>query len=147
MISWGRCELSSVTGGGGAVVGRGPQGRVWFTSAPGCLRQEGDGEALGGVTGLPELLPRLAPSHACLFTLPREEVAGWSGGGTPQLLFGSHPSPFLQRVALALGEGVCREGLWGGGCILSASFASSPRPPSREGYASRCQQRAGRRWF
>lgn len=103
------------------------------------------GGPLGGVTGLPGLFPRLAPSHALLFALPREEVAGRrGGGGTPQLLLGSHPRPFLQGESLGLGGIQTR--LRGGGCTLPASLASSPRPPSG-GYASRCQRRAGRWWF
>ena len=94
------------------MVGRGPLGRVGFTSAPGCLRQEGVGEALGGVTGLPALLPCLAPSHVCPFALPWEEVAGWSWGGAAILT--KPPRPFLQRASRA-GEGTCRRGCgeWG----------------------------------
>lgn len=94
------------------MVGRGLLGLVGFTSAPGCLRQEGVGEALGGVTGLPALLPCLAPSHACPFALPWEEVAGWSWRGAAILT--KPPRPFLQRASRA-GEGTCRRGCgeWG----------------------------------
>lgn len=92
------------------------------------------GGALGGVTGLPGLSPRLAPSHASLSSLPREEVVGWRvWGGTPQLLLGTHPRPFLQGVALGPGEwgGTLQPGLGGEGCTLPASLASSPRPPEQ----------------
>ena len=94
------------------MVGRGPLGRVGFTSAPGCLRQEGVGEALGGVTGLPALLPCLAPSHACPFALPWEEVAGWSWGGSHSY----KPTQALSAKGISgAGEGTCRRGCreWG----------------------------------
>lgn len=137
-------ELSALRG---ACGWQGGQGCLWFTSAPQCLRQGGG--AAGRSDWLPGLFPRLAPSHACLFALPREEVAGQRGGGTPQLLLGSHLKPFLQGELLDLGGGVpCRPGfrVWGS-CTLPAFLAASLRPPSREGYACRCQRRAGRRWF
>lgn len=64
------------------------------------------GGALGGVTGLPGLFPRLAPSHALLFALPREEVAGRrGGGGLPSCSWEATPGPS------------CKGSLWGcGGC-------------------------------
>ena len=90
------------------AAGRGPLGRVGFTSALGCLRQEGVGEALGGVTRLPALLPCLAPSYACPFALPWEEVTGWSWGG------GSHSYKATQALSAkgisGAGEGTCRRG-------------------------------------
>lgn len=93
-------ELSALRG---ACGWQGGQGCLWFTSAPQCLRQGGG--AAGRSDWLPGLFPRLAPSHACLFALPREEVAGQRGGGTPQLLLGSHLKPFLQGELLDLGGG------------------------------------------
>ena len=64
------------------------------------------------MTGLPALLPCLAPSHVCPFALPWEEVAGWSWGGAAILT--KPPRPFLQRASRA-GEGTCRRGCgeWG----------------------------------
>lgn len=125
------------------MVGRGPLGRVGFTSAPGCLRQEGIGEALGGVTGLPALLPCLAPSYACPFALPWEEVTGWSWGGGGQPLLQSHPGPFCKGHLWGWG-GHMQKGLRGVGSALCLPPLAPPHgPQSREGYTSRCQQGGG----
>lgn len=108
------------------MVGRGPLGRVGFTSAPGCLRQEGVGEALGGVTGLPALLPCLAPSHACPFALPWEEVAGWSWGG------GSHSYKATQALfakGISGWGGHMQKGLRGVGSALCPPPLPPPHGP------------------
>lgn len=136
-------ELSALRG---ACGWQGGQGCLWFTSAPQCLRQEGGGA--GRSDWLPGLFPRLAPSHARLFVLPREEVAGRRGGGYSPAALGEPPQAFPARGASGPGGVPCRPGfrVWGS-CTLPAFLPASLRPPSKEGYASRCQRRAGRRWF
>ena len=104
VLSWGKCELSSLL-----------LGVLWLAGGPwACLvhirrrvsTSGGRWEALGGVTGLPELLLRLAPSHACPFTLLWEEVAGWSGGDTPAAL-GKPPQALPAKGISGAAEGVC----------------------------------------
>lgn len=115
----------------------GGPGCVWFTSASGCLRQEGDGGA-GRSNWAPRAAPCLAPSHACPLALPREEVVGV--GGIPWLLWGATSGPSCKGHFW--GWGVVHSGLGGGFSPLKvplpAFLTSSLKPPSRGYYASRC---------
>lgn len=94
------------------------------------------------MTRLPALLPCLAPSYACPFALPWEEVTGWSwGGGQP--LLQSHPGPFCKGHLWGWG-GHMQKGLRGVGSALCPPPLAPPHgPQSREGYTSRCQQGGG----
>lgn len=110
---------------------QGAPGACWVhirPRVPASGGSRGVREALGGVTGLPVLLPCLAPSHACPFALPWEEVAGWSGGG-------SHSYEATQALSAkgisGAGEGTCRRGCGEGGVRSVRLLCLLPTAPKQ----------------